>query len=564
MSVISKISNSARLGVTPDAPAVYSPQRALVEARYRPQKLHVFIYVALVVVYLSLIWLLPYLPTQDGVTHVYNVVILRDLLHHQGHWDAFYAPHLDLRPLPNLAFHAIVYPLLSFVTPLAAQRVFCSLYVLLTCVSVPMILSAFGRSIFPLAYFAFIAIFNRLFLLGFYNNVLGVPLAVFGVAILWRVRRRSLPVRAAVLNGFGIALFHVHLVPFAVFVLAAGLMTLTKSTEWPVRIRRVAKFLAIVSPLLLLGALYVSFQTHYLGLGLDTMTGPVKAVGSSRYLPAAPAAAHHRHLIGAYPGLLDLASLSGLSFSLWHTLPGLAAMVLVLIGLEQRHDEQLPMNVEDYAWGSKVLGSLCVTLVFLSLVAPSWILGSGDFKLRLPVLVLLFSLPLLNPNGRLLSARSYGVLIVVIAIVAWFLNGATLWRESKKVEQFVLGLQAPIPPGSTVLMADFDLKATLGGFRFVPDSLIHASAYYGLNGDVDLNNFEANLSYFLTRELHPAPADLVTKAFLDPRQVDWEKIPEAQYLLCWKMPADQSTVLSRQFSLFWKDDRTPLTIWKRR
>jgi hypothetical protein len=152
----------------------------------------------------------------------------------------------------------------------------------------------------------------------------------------------------------------------------------------------------------------------------------------------------------------------------------------------------------------------------------------------------------------------------MLAIATLLLNAAMLWKESERVAEFVRGTQAPIPLGATILTADFEPQRMVGGYRFVPDPLIHASAHYGLHGEVDLNNFEATLPYFLTSALHPLPENLVTEVYIHPRNVDWRSLPEVQYLLCWDLRDDDAVRLSQQFSLFWKDSTTPLTIWKRR
>jgi len=527
---------------------------------------HVLFYSALVAANIALIWLLPYFPSQDGTTHIYNVVILRDLLHHQGNWQAFYAPHLELRPVPNLGFHLVAYPLLSILRPLAVERVFCSLYILLLGLSVPAFLKGFDQPVFPVSYFAFVAIFNRLFLLGFYNNVVGVPLFLFALAVVWKLRRKSWGLRAIVLNLLGLALFVVHLVPFVIFVLAASAMAATEADSWRERFRDLARLLLVAIPLFVLMGLYAGTQVHHFGFSLGTVTVQPKITGSGTALPAPPSSSHHLGFLGVYPRLLDVASFSGLSFSVWHTLPGLGALLLLLIGLGQALIRPAPATAsqDDFAWKSRFLGLLCAGLVILCLFAPGWVLGSGFLNLRLPVVILLLGLPLLSPDGRWLSGRSYGRLLALLAVATLLLNAAMLWQESEKVAEFVRGVQAPIPPGSTVLTADFEPHRMIGGYRLVPDPLIHASAYYGLHGAVDLNNFEATLPYFLTRALHPLPEDLLTEAYLNPRAVDWKSLPQVQYLLCWKLGDDDSLLLSPQFDLFWKDSATPLTIWKRR
>jgi hypothetical protein len=537
----------------------------LASARSRQVQL----YAGLLAANIALIWLLPYFPSQDGPMHIYNLVVLRDLLHHRGSWQGFYAPNIELRAAPNLGFHLLAYPLLSFLPPLAVERVICSLYILVLGISVPTFLKAFGRPVFPVSFLTFVAMFSRPLLLGMYNNALGTALLPLGLAALWKLRFQPVRVKALGLNLVGLALFLVHFVPFAIFFLAAAANAALTGHTRREQLRGLARFLAIVSPLLLLIGLFASAQAHHFGTTLPSLVEHPKL--TARMTSLVPTSSRtglaHVSLVSRFcHSVLDLASFSGLSFSLWHILPGMGALCLLLIGLFQARWQSWSKTVgeEDSSCNPRFLSILCIGLVILYAVAPVEILGAGLFNLRLPTAILLISLPLINSDGSLLSGRNYSRALSLLAIATLFVNATVLWNQSSRVAEFVRGVEAPIPPGSTILTANYEPRLRLAGMGWIPDPLIHASSYYGLHGTVDMDNNEARLPYFMTRALQPAPQDLVVKAYKDPRSFDWNDLPQVQYLLCWKMRDEDSVALAPQFSLFWKDSGTSVTVWKRR
>ena len=65
-------------------------------------------YILLLIAHIALIWLLPYVPTQDGPSHIYNLQILHDLLNGGKEWGEFFV--YQLSAVPNLGFILLAYP----------------------------------------------------------------------------------------------------------------------------------------------------------------------------------------------------------------------------------------------------------------------------------------------------------------------------------------------------------------------------------------------------------------------------------------------------------------------
>src|SRR6266702_2190648 len=183
-----------------------------------PNRTNTLVYTSLLAAHVMLIWLLPYFPTQDGPCHIYNLVILHDLLHGGKEWGNYFT--YTLHPVPNLGFNLLAYPLINFLPPLVVERVFLSIYIVLMGSSVPLLLKTFGRPVFPFAYFVFPVIFNFCLLTGFYSYVIAVPLFILSFSLAWKVRNSSHFCKFICFNLSGTILFYFHLIPSLFFLLS--------------------------------------------------------------------------------------------------------------------------------------------------------------------------------------------------------------------------------------------------------------------------------------------------------------------------------------------------------
>src|SRR5215470_12611130 len=90
---------------------------------------HTVLYLLLLSIHIGLIWLLPFFPTQDGPSHLYNLVILRDLLNGGSRWGHSFDYQIFIGP--SLGFNAVAYPLLAVFDPFVVEKLFISIYVFL-------------------------------------------------------------------------------------------------------------------------------------------------------------------------------------------------------------------------------------------------------------------------------------------------------------------------------------------------------------------------------------------------------------------------------------------------
>lgn len=484
-------------------------------------RVHAALYVALLCAHAALVWLLPFVPTQDGPNHVYNLVLLRDLLRGTGDGSGYH--ELGTLLVPNLGFQLVACPLLALLEPLAVERAFLTAYLLGLGASVPVFLRALGRPAFPASHFALLVMFNFPALLGFYGFISGVPLLLLAVAAAWSTRRWGVWRRAAVVAALGGVLFFAHLVPCVVFVLASALMAWAEGRSPAERARQ----LAAVVPVVMVLGLYVVARG---GGEVSGWRPPWRLIQ-------------------------DLLYFSSVAISPWQRVPGTVALGLVAAGAA------LARRSRPGPAAGRFLRPLVATLVVVYFAAPRRFGGGSLFNERLPWMILLLALPLLGEPARPRWRGIYAAAVATVAAGSLWLNASLLCPLAERVEQFTRGIAAGVPRGATLVAARFDDPRPWPRF----DPLLNAAAHYGLDGAVVLGNYAALERHFPVRfreHLGELPAPLT--AYLRPRELDWSRFPVVQYLVAWRAtPADAAT-LDRHFTLAWHEGDAPVSVWKRR
>src|SRR4029077_8412137 len=116
------------------------------------------IFIALLILYLVPIWCFHYFPSADGPAHIENAHIIREL---GGSAATVFREYYTWNPLPqpNWSGHLVMAALMTFTSPLIAEKILLSLYILLLPVSVRCVLGLMEPRtrflsilIFPLLY----------------------------------------------------------------------------------------------------------------------------------------------------------------------------------------------------------------------------------------------------------------------------------------------------------------------------------------------------------------------------------------------------------------------------
>ena len=496
-------------------------------------RLYLTTYLILLVLHIGLVWWLPCFPTQDGPSHLYNMVILRDLLHGGKEWGEFFIH--QFHPVPNLAFEAISYPLLGFLSPFVAEKVFVSLYIILLGSAILFFLRTLGRSPFPLAFLVFPVIFNFTLMMGFYSYVVAVPLFLFGASLAWKNRNGS-PIRKfVVLNAAGIIIFFAHLVPLVYYILFLLAVTLAESSSIRHFFEKAARLSIILSPSLICLLFYI-----------------LAGHGDTPY----------SHVLRTTPYYLvkDLYFFSTVFFASVQMIPAYLLLLLVIIGASLSFKDYISngWRFAEKADEKRTLLIFAATLVLIYFLMPFQFAGGSYFNERLPWVILLVVLPLLFLNETQTVRTFVTTAGVFISVLFLCCNLVVFSDQCGTIREYLGGLRTDLPRGSLVMT----YKTKDSGWSRI-DVLAHAASYYGIyKGTVDIGNYEAGLPYFPVQFRKTLPS-------LPPRKqiefrtanIEWSLYPSIRYLFGWDLDRVEREKLGREFHIIREEGR--LTVWDR-
>lgn len=498
-------------------------------------------YIFLLLAHIGLVWLLPYFPTQDGPSHIYNLVILHDLINGGREWGNFFS--YQLHAAPNLGFNLLAYPLLHFFPPFVVEKIFVSTYIVLMGVSVPVFLRTFDKPCLPLSYFVFPVIFNFTLLMGFYSYVITVPLFLMAFSFAWKIRNKSIITKFICLNVSGLIVFYFHLIPFALFLLSLIAITICCSVGYKNKVIDLFKLSMIMFPSLL-NLFYYLIQGGNSSLpDLSYLLSLSRNIELMRYL------------------LL----FSMVSFSSWQMLPASICIYIYMFllvmpfYLSLKAINKAQLKISDVPASYKTLICMSSLLLLIYLFAPTTFGEGSLINQRFPWVIFLITLPLLLNTDTMLSKNIYTSVIAGAAVICFIFNVAILWRQSEKVGVFLSGLNTGLPKGAFVMT-----YKTKRSELYRVDVLLHAVSYYGIyKGVVDIGNYEADSNYscimHFKKTLPVFPAQDVI-AF-EPKTIIWPDYPSIQYLLGWEIDSNDRNELGSHFHIIWENGA--FNLWER-
>jgi hypothetical protein len=504
-------------------------------------------YLLVLGLHLGLIWWVPFFPSQDGPSHLYNALILRDLMNGGAVYGAFFDATLIFRP--NLGATAPLYLLTSALPPVIAEKVFLSVFMALLVFVVPRLARLAGNEPFPASFMIFPVLLSRLTLPGFYSFMIGVPLWLWAMWLFWRMRPLPLWQRTLAGNACAVGLFACHLLPFGCYVLSCACASVCCSvgkTIWA-RLREAVILLAL--PILLLGG-------YGLLLLQEVRQGAVVSSG-------------HESVVGALVGfdfrqdlsaLLNLLTFEQVTLSLNQFVPGVLLGFLAL-GVMCRRDVRRswrsgPAPEADSErrmarrWLLLTIGALLGTM----LCVPDRIGELSLIKPRFGPLILLLVIPLLSSATLPAPLQR---LVLCVTLSAALLNSVLVSRASSQVQAFVTFLPHEAVRGHFV-----------AGYRGSPadspiDPLAHATSYYcARHGCLDVDNYQANSQQFFVRFKPNSALAVSHQLELAPTRVEWARYPDVEYVLGWQFEADEKTRIGNVFTML--DERGPVSLWHRK
>jgi hypothetical protein len=187
-----------------------------------------YLIVGLMLVHLIPIWAFKFIPTQDGINHVYNAYILKE--YNNPQYTQFRQVYeLNIKPFPNWTSHAFFFVALYIMPPLIAEKVFVTICVLLVPLSFFYFYNSVDKRLWFFGFLGFLYSYNLLLHLGFYSFSLSVPLYFFLLGYWWKHRENLGWKHGLIVNALLIFLYFSHLFSFALAILSISLLSFTSS-----------------------------------------------------------------------------------------------------------------------------------------------------------------------------------------------------------------------------------------------------------------------------------------------------------------------------------------------
>jgi hypothetical protein len=445
----------------------------------RQASLDVLPFAAALLVHLIPVWFFSYLPTQDGPSHLHNSIILKEY----GSPRTRYHEFIELRweALPNWSSQLVLVLLLYVFKPLVAEKILTSLYVVGFPWSLRYFLGAFGAERRALAPIGLFFVWNRCFLMGFYNYCLSLILFWLVMGYFLRHCRQLRVYPTAALSGFLLLCYFTHLVGYV--MTAGGILLVSALTPG----RRMPRILCLIVAILPSACLLMWFlmKTEF---------------------PSSSTAFESTHFVlgvlemrdGITPFLTALGSLNGDLFRPYDYLSTAWGFVILLIFefllvvtlLSPRlSGDPKPWSPPRFAIAIMGLG---ISLLFF-LLPDSFGRHGGFLKARLAILPPLLWLACLRmPMCKAVRNIFLVAVYLLVGINLWSVVGF-FWAANQDIAAFTSGVDH-VGHDRTLIAYQSDEDTRPINYLF------HASDYYCLGtGNIDLGNYEAGSLNFPTR-----------------------------------------------------------------
>jgi hypothetical protein len=444
-------------------------------------------FAGLVLAYLLPVWLFPYVPTQDGPSHLSNAQILKDYGDPAAGYDTFF--ELRPEPLPNWTSHLLLAALLYLVPALVAEKLLVSVYIAGFAVSYRWFLGAFGPRCRPLAWVGLLLVYQRCFWMGFYNYCLSLILVwvILGLCLRWRDRLHA-PQLAGLMVLF-LAAYFTHLVGFLVALTGALLAALLvpptmRSDRLPVALLRRGLAAVLIGVAALPAACLMMHYFEQTGFFRDRSARrlfqePLARLRGARMettvwteLPRIDDELFAHHVGHAIPGSLVLAGYLGL---------------LLVVTVAGRRDPE----PDRPGWLFPAVFGFLLLAGFVLIPEDLGFSHGGFLKGRLaPLPPLLWLACLREPAQRWLRLPVRAVTVLLLAAnLALVVH--TLEIGNREVAEYTAGIDAAGRDHRLFVMQANPSPPPL------VDPLLHAADYYCLGtGTINLDNYEAGTPHF--------------------------------------------------------------------
>ena len=481
---------------------------------------------ALIIAYLLPIWLLPYFPTQDGVSHVYNAQILTEYRNPDYPFRAYY--EINAYPFPNWLSHFALAMLMFVFPPLIAEKIFLSLYVILFPLAMHYFLNAVqpeqnasGRHALQarpsLVILSFTFIYNYLLLMGFYNFAVSVPLFFLTLGYWYRHRDTINVKRAALLNLLIVITYFAHLISYAFILFSIALLSLLHFRRDFPQIFRTG--LSILPAALLL---LVYLPTS------DLLAGEPPEFGFSRV----------GELLDNLLGLKFL-----IAFNQAQALIAYAVAAILIFLAASTIWQNRRTSPNSHQNNSRPFLILFAILFALYLILPNSVGPGGWVNDRLAILATLTLFAWFRVSHKPPWRQVFTGIVTCIAVINVLYIGILCKNLNAELREFNAFVHK-VEKNKVILPLHFEPR----GSSLKVGIFVNAANYYCLdNGCINLGNYEVQFDYFPVRfkphfETPVQEKEWVQIVHWQPEQLDLcEYADNVDYLLLWGKP-DEPTV----------------------
>jgi hypothetical protein len=482
------------------------------------------LFVVLLILHILPLWIFAYFPSQDGASHVYNGLVLKEYGQHENYKirDAW---HLNITIFPNWLSHIMLAAFLYVFPPVISEKVFLSIAIGMVPIAFFYFLNAVHRGEkgqFVYAWLGFPFALNYLLYMGFYNFQLSISFFFFSFGFWWK-HKDDMRVKYLVWLYVLLLLTYLShiasygLVVFGISVAGGCLSGVPAITAaWHARregaVAVLQKFVVNLKPvfrfLLYMVPMYFVLTEYYLQSMKEHQQG------------------NHRGMEWIWEYFLGVKSI--VYFTDWHVpvnyslLAVLGMAIVISIGYRIHRKE----------WVRPTDAFLLIAILFTYMfVRAPWSYGPGGWiNDRIHLYILLMLAAWFIPNMGKYFRYAIAACLIIFSLIHCGRTAYDHARLAPEIAELVSGTHL-IEPHTTyqIRSADWHKSDALGSVKYVTP-YAHHMALYGVYADdvAHLSNYEAEFNYFpINRNDENAPENYKDL---------WYHQAPVDYVLVWYPP----------------------------
>ena len=447
------------------------------------------LFVVLLVLHLLPLWIFAYFPSQDGVSHVYNGLVLKEYAKHENYKlrDAW---QLNITIFPNWLSHIMLMVLLYVFPPVIAEKVFLSIAIGMVPFAFFYFLNAVHKDRegkFMYAWLGFPFAYNYLLYMGFYNFQLSISFFFFSFGFWWKHKDDMQAKHLVVLYILLLLTYLSHIASYGLIVLgisiAGGCIWGGRALAAAWRERHAEWFREFIMRL-----------KPFFGFFLYMV--PVYFVLMEYYLQSLK-----QHQDGSHRGMkwiwdYFLGVKSIVYFTDWH-IP-VNYLLLFVLGIGIVITICYRVHRKEWVKQTDVFFLIAIVFTYMFVRAP-WGYGPGGWiNDRIHLYILLMLAPWLALDMGKIARGVIAACLIVFSLLHFGRTAYDHGRISPEIADLVSGARLIEPHTSFRHRSpDWHKSDALGRVAYVTP-FVHSVAFYGVYADdvAHLFNYEANYNYF--------------------------------------------------------------------